>query len=52
MQDLSGFRKEYKAGHLTSEALTEHPVDLFKIWLDDAINAKLPDPNAMTVALS
>jgi pyridoxamine 5'-phosphate oxidase len=50
MQDLSGFRKEYTAGHLTSEALTEHPVDLFKIWLDDAINAKLPDPNAMTVA--
>jgi pyridoxamine 5'-phosphate oxidase len=50
MQALSDFRKEYTAGRLTSDVLTEHPIDLFKIWLDDAINAKLPDPNAMTVA--
>jgi len=50
MQPLSDFRKEYKAGRLTSEVLTAHPIDLFRIWLDDAINAKLPDPNAMTVA--
>lgn len=50
MKPLSDFRKEYKAGRLSSEVLTEHPIDLFEIWLNDAIAAELPDPNAMTVA--
>lgn len=50
MKPLSDFRKEYTAGRLTQEVLTEHPIDLFETWLNDAINAELPDPNAMTVA--
>lgn len=50
MKSLSDFRKEYTAGRLTSDALTKHPVDLFESWLNDAIAAGLPDPNAMTVA--
>ncbi|WP_411694877.1 pyridoxamine 5'-phosphate oxidase [Glaciecola sp.] len=50
MKPLSDFRKEYTAGRLTQDVLTEHPIDLFETWLNDAINAELPDPNAMTVA--
>ncbi|MFT5276536.1 MAG: pyridoxamine 5'-phosphate oxidase [Glaciecola sp.] len=50
MKALSDFRKEYKAGRLTSDVLTHHPIDLFESWLGDAIAAELPDPNAMTVA--
>jgi len=50
LKPLSDFRKEYKLGRLTSESLTEDPMDLFQVWLNDAIEAKLPDPNAMTVA--
>ena len=50
MKPLSDYRKEYKAGRLSNNVLTEHPVDLFESWLNDAINAELPDPNAMTVA--
>jgi pyridoxamine 5'-phosphate oxidase len=47
---LSDYRKEYTAGRLTSAVLTEHPIDLFESWLNDAIAAELPDPNAMTIA--
>lgn len=50
MKALHEFRKEYTLGRLSQEQLTEHPITLFNTWLQDAINAKLPDPNAMTVA--
>jgi pyridoxamine 5'-phosphate oxidase len=50
MKPLSDYRKEYTSGRLTNEVLTEHPIDLFETWLNDAIKAELPDPNAMTVA--
>jgi pyridoxamine 5'-phosphate oxidase len=50
MKPLSDFRKEYTAGRLTEDVLSSHPIDLFQTWLNDAINAELPDPNAMTVA--
>nr|WP_136250138.1 pyridoxamine 5'-phosphate oxidase [Ningiella ruwaisensis] len=50
MKALHEFRKEYTLGRLTEDSLTEHPIDLFEVWLKDAIDANLPDPNAMTVA--
>jgi len=50
MKPLQDFRKEYTKGKLDTEALTDNPMDLFQQWLQDAIDAELPDPNAMTVA--
>lgn len=50
MKPLQDFRKEYTKGKLDTDALTANPMDLFQQWLQDAINADLPDPNAMTVA--
>jgi pyridoxamine 5'-phosphate oxidase len=50
MKPLQDFRKEYKRGTLDVDSLTANPMDLFNTWLQDAINAELPDPNAMTVA--
>ncbi len=50
MKPLHDFRKEYKRGTLDNDVLTANPMDLFHKWLTDAINAELPDPNAMTVA--
>lgn len=47
---ISDLRKEYKLGRLTADALSEHPVDLFQTWFNDALDAGLPEPNAMTVA--
>jgi pyridoxamine 5'-phosphate oxidase len=50
MKELHEFRKEYTLGRLSEDSLTEHPIELFQQWLKDAIDANLPDPNAMTVA--
>lgn len=50
MKPLQDYRKEYTLGRLDNDSLTEHPIDLFKAWLKDAIDAELPDPNAMTLA--
>jgi pyridoxamine 5'-phosphate oxidase len=50
MKALHEFRKEYTLGRLSEDSLTEHPIELFQTWLKDAIDAELPDPNAMTVA--
>jgi pyridoxamine 5'-phosphate oxidase len=47
---ISDLRKEYKLGRLNADALSEHPVDLFQTWFNDALEAGLPEPNAMTVA--
>ncbi len=50
MKPLQDFRQEYRTGQLDESQLTEEPFALFNRWLRDAINAKLPEPNAMTVA--
>jgi len=50
MSSLSDLRRQYKLGTLDTGDLTEHPITLFKRWLDDAIKAEIPDPTAMTVA--
>ncbi|MBT1452313.1 pyridoxamine 5'-phosphate oxidase [Glaciecola sp. XM2] len=50
MKALHEFRKEYTLGRLSESSLTQNPIDLFQQWLKDAIDAELPDPNAMTVA--
>ncbi|HBY41211.1 MAG TPA: pyridoxamine 5'-phosphate oxidase [Alteromonas sp.] len=47
---IADMRRQYSMGRLTEEALTQHPIDLFKQWLGEAIDAKIPDPTAMTVA--
>lgn len=47
---LSDIRRQYSNAHLTEQELTGHPIDLFRKWLDDAIQSDSPDPTAMTVA--
>ena len=47
---IADMLRQYSMGRLTEEALTQHPIDLFKQWLGEAIDAKIPDPTAMTVA--
>lgn len=47
---IADMRRQYNMGHLSEQDLTSHPMDLFKRWLGEAIDAKIPDPTAMTVA--
>ncbi|MDQ1237595.1 MAG: pyridoxamine 5'-phosphate oxidase [Wigglesworthia glossinidia] len=42
-------RREYLKGKLRSFQLTYHPINLFKIWLKDAYEAKIPDFNMMSL---
>ncbi|WP_407334375.1 pyridoxamine 5'-phosphate oxidase [Enterovibrio sp. 27052020O] len=48
--DLYDIRREYNQGGLRRKDLPENPVQFFEHWLKQAIDAKLPDPTAMTVA--
>lgn len=47
---ISDMRRQYTRGQLSEADLTEHPITLFSRWLNDAIEAEIPDPTAMTVA--
>ncbi|MGC9422282.1 MULTISPECIES: pyridoxamine 5'-phosphate oxidase [Vibrio] len=48
--DLSDIRREYTRGGLRRKDLLVDPIDQFNLWLEQAINAQLTDPTAMTVA--
>jgi len=47
---LEDARREYQYDSLTRDSLKECPIDQFSGWIDQAINAKLPDPTAMSLA--
>lgn len=47
---LSGLRKDYERGEFDESMAAEAPLDQFRQWLDEAIAAKVPEPNAMTLA--
>ena len=48
--DLENLRTEYTKGGLERDNLHENPIEQFKRWMQQTIDAKIPDPNAMTVA--
>ncbi|RYY02428.1 MAG: pyridoxamine 5'-phosphate oxidase [Gammaproteobacteria bacterium] len=48
--DLENLRRDYTKGGLEREQLNENPIEQFKLWMQQTIDAKIPDPNAMTIA--
>ena len=48
--DLAQLRKSYERAALDEEASEADPLKQFEAWLAQAIDAKLPEPNAMTLA--
>lgn len=48
--DLQSLRTEYTKGGLEREDLHANPIEQFKRWMQQTIDAQLPDPNAMTIA--
>lgn len=50
MDQLAALRKSYERAELDESASASDPFDQFRLWLDQAIDAKLPEPNAMTLA--
>ena len=47
---LKDIRKNYQQFRLKEEETTAHPLDLFEIWLNHAIESKQDEPTAMTLA--
>lgn len=48
--ELAALRREYHAGGLRRENLHPNPLEQFRLWFRQAREAKLPEPNAMTLA--
>lgn len=50
MDDLAALRKSYERAELDESASAAEPWRQFSTWLDEAIRAQVPEPNAMTLA--
>jgi pyridoxamine 5'-phosphate oxidase len=47
---LADLRKSYERDELDEASSADHPLRQFQTWLEQAIKADLPEPNAMTLA--
>lgn len=50
MTTLADLRKNYSRGSLDAADVDPNPVRQFETWFAQALDAKLPEPNAMTLA--
>jgi pyridoxamine 5'-phosphate oxidase len=50
MTHIADLRKSYERAELSEEASCATPLQQFDLWLKEAIDSKVPEPNAMTVA--
>jgi pyridoxamine 5'-phosphate oxidase len=50
MKNLADMRKSYEAGALEETLAASEPLRQFQTWFDEAIAAKVTEPNAMTLA--
>jgi pyridoxamine 5'-phosphate oxidase len=48
--NLADLRLNYEKGALDEATLPDDPIELFRLWLGDAIAAAVLEPNAMTLA--
>jgi pyridoxamine 5'-phosphate oxidase len=47
---LADLRKSYERAELSEDASNSDPLRQFEHWLNEAISAEVPEPNAMTLA--
>lgn len=50
MDDIAQLRKSYERAALDEESSRADPLQQFQQWLAEALAARLPEPNAMTLA--
>lgn len=48
--DVAGLRETYRRGELAETEVDPDPIVQFTRWLADAVDARVPEPNAMTLA--
>lgn len=49
---IAELRKDYRLNELSKATVVADPLAQFQQWLDEAVAAKLPEPNAMILATS
>ena len=47
---IAHYRKEYTLRGLTEQEVDSNPIRQFRIWFDQAVQAHVPEPTAMTLA--
>lgn len=50
MLTLAELRKDYARGSLDESSVERDPIRQFQLWFQQALDAQVPEPNAMTVA--
>ena len=50
MTHIADLRKSYERAELNEDASHADPLKQFEHWLNEAVSAQVPEPNAMTVA--
>ncbi len=50
MSNIADLRKSYERAELNEAASAADPLQQFELWLRQALDAQLPEPNAMTLA--
>lgn len=50
MNDLASLRNEYSKAALDAKSVSQDPISQFTKWFEEAITAKVPEPNAMNLA--
>lgn len=48
--NLADIRKEYLKGHISVETMPENPLDALQIWVNQAIEAEVEEPTAMSIS--
>ncbi len=49
-EELQNLRREYSLAQLSENSVNVNPVKQFDTWFNEAIDAKLHEPNAMTLS--
>lgn len=50
LSSIADFRKSYRRGKLEEHSASTDPRKQFEVWYSQAVRAKIPEPNAMTLA--
>lgn len=50
LTDIAALRQNYTRGGIAPESLLADPIAQFRIWMEEAVQAGLLEPNAMTLA--
>ena len=49
-EELQNLRQEYSAASLSELSINNNPIKQFETWFNEALQAQIPEPNAMTLA--